>query len=309
MIKSSNAPLRERLGATSLVVAALAFALILPGMVVFCSYSVAQFGDQWLETFRPLVYLQAEAGEAEAKELAGELRGWSSVDDVDVRTPSEAHEAARERIGDEQLAEVGVESSMFPYSLTVVPASRWGNDVELVSRIRGLETRPFVDTIDVPSQRVGRILGWVKWAGLGGGILLFVALGFVVWLLAVFLRQIRRAKRSQLSVLERFGAEPGELRRGTWVRGLTVGIWAGVVAFGSMLGSAIAWRTFVDGFWQPLTVDSYLHWIVVGAPLLVAPGLGLLVGVWVSRRGATESDPLPDGLEWILEYGDRRNRT
>ncbi len=309
MIQSSIAPLRERPGATSLVVAALAFALILPGMVVFCSYSAAQLGDQWLEAFRPLVYLQAEAGEAEADELAGEIRAWSSVDDVEIRTPSEAHEAARERLGDEELAEVGVESSMFPYSLTVVPASRWGNDVELVSRIRGLETREFVETVDVPSQRVGRILSWVRWAGVGGGMLLLAALGFATWLLATFLRGIRRARRSQLRVLERFGAEPGELRRGTWVRGLTIGIWAGIAAFGCTLGMAIAWRAFIDGFWRPLSVDSYWHWIVVGAPLLIAPGLGLLVGVWGSRRDDADSDPLPDGLEWMLEYGDRRKRT
>jgi cell division protein FtsX len=288
-----------------LVVAALAFAVILPGMVVFCAYSAAQLGDQWLETFRPRVYLQGESGEAEAKELAGELRGWSSVEAVDVRPPTDAHEAARERIGDEELAEVGVESSMFPYSLAVVPASRWGNDVELVSRIRGLETREFVETVDVPSQRVGRVLSWLDWVVIGGMVSLLAALGLATWLLGTFLRRIRRARRRQLSVLERFGAEPGELRRGTWVRGLTIGTWAGIVAFVCLLGIGIAWRAFIDGFWQPLSVGSYWHWSIVGAPLVVAPGLGLLVGAWVSREEDADSDPLPDGLDWMLEYGDR----
>ncbi len=300
MIQSPTEPLRRHLGRTCLVVAVLAGALTVPGAVVFCAHSAGGLTEQWLERFHPVVYLQPEIGEETARKLADEVEEWPSARAVKVRGPDAAWEKARDRLGKRELSKLGVEPGMFPYSLVVSSAAGPGSDVELVSRMRGIETRESVDQVDVPSERVARMLQWLSWGWPLGTMLLLVGMGVAVGLVADYLRRIETDRRRERRILERFGAEPTALERATWMRGLALGGWAGLGAFGLLASAAVGWRAFAGSLWGGLAFERSWHWLVVCAPLLVAPVVGVAIGYWVVRTRPERADELPEGLEPML---------
>jgi len=146
------------------------------------------------------------------------------------------------------------------------------------------------------------VLGWFRWGTILGGLLVLAGIGLAVHQIADFLRRLRRREATELALLERFGAEPSALRRSTWIRGLVVGIWAGVVAFGVMLAVGLAWRGMIDELFGAMSVDGDWQWIAVGAPLFLGPAVGTGVGLWVARRRGESAREHPPGLESFLEH-------
>ncbi|MFB6371841.1 MAG: cell division protein FtsX [Bradymonadaceae bacterium] len=302
MIRPATDRLRQNPGRAAFVIVVVAAALVVPGAVLFGSGAASQLTRQWIEEFQPVVYLAPGVGQQASDKLAEQVSGWESVGNVEVRTPDEAWEQARERLGEKELSNVGVESSMFPYSLVVVPATDGSAGVDLIARLEALETRENIETVDVPSGGATRLLGWLRWAKILGTLLLLAGVAFVVQQIADFLGRLRGEERTELVVLERFGAEPGTLRRRTWIRGLVVGIWAGLLAFGTLLALGVAWRGMTDELFGATVIGGYWHWLAVGAPLVIGPAVGTIVGIWVARGGETDDgDQLP-GLESLLEH-------
>lgn len=302
MIRPATELLRQNLGRSAFVVVVAAVAMIVPGAMLFCSGSASQLTHQWIEQFQPVVYLVPQIDRQGTDEVAGDVSGWEAVEAVDVRTPKDAWEQTRERLGEQELSNLGVEPSMFPFSLVVTPAADWGAGVDLIARLEALETRDTVEAVDVPSGRARRLLSWFRWGTILGGLLAVAGLAFAVYQIADYLRRLRRQERSELAVLERFGAEPSSIRRSTWIRGLVLGLWAGVLAFGVLLAVAVGWRGVIGELFGSMGIEGYWQWIAIGAPLLVGPLLGVLVGVWSARTGESSDRELPPELESLLEY-------
>jgi cell division protein FtsX len=303
VIRPATDQLKEEPIGTVGAVILLALAMALPGAVLSAAASVDRLAGRWMSDYRPVVYLEATADGAEAEQLAETIEGWGGVSTVEVRTPDEAFRQARRRVGEEPIAQVGIGPEMFPYSLVVESSDRWGGNIDLVARLAALDTRSSVEEVDVPegvATRVAASAGWLAWAALVG---LVVLLGVAMVQLSGFLQRLRHRDRRELALLERFGASPGRLRRSTWLRGALIGLWGGLAAFGIMLLLAVYWRSIERELLGGIGSAAATHWMIVAAPLIVGPVVGLLVGLGTARRPLDSSGTHELEIDELLDYG------
>lgn len=302
MIRSATEPLKARPGRTAVILLVFALAMVLPGSLIFASSVSTSIVNQWLADFEPVVYLHPTADQEAADELAAEIEEWSEVETVDVRGPKEGFELAKKRVGKDRLTEVGVDASMFPHSMVIESSSLLTSNVDLVARLTALETRETVDVVDVASDGAKGILVWLDRLFYGGLAMLGLALAVGLYLVGMYLRELRRRERSESALLERFGATPGEIRRVTFLRGVVLGLWSGIASTGVLLVLALGMRAMDAGLFGSVSGESVFHWIVVGAPMVVGPLAGGLVGMLVARSSGSKAAESLKGVECMVDY-------
>ncbi len=283
MLRSATDALRTRKFATATAVLVLAFALLIPCVAVLAASFASGAARTYLQAYRPVVYLRADADKKTAARLAKELDGWPAVDEATVRTPAQAFGDLERRLGRDEVAKLGVSAEMLPFSVELVPATPVIGHLDLIARVSGLQARPEVATVDVPSAKAARTLSFVRWLLILGAVSLVVMVAAGIGQTCGFLIRLARAHSRETELLASFGAPPAKLRRPTMVRGMAVGTLAGVVAFASLLVVLLLWqnaRPVVLGLAHGLSGWS---WAVIMCPVVLGPAAGALAGILANR--------------------------
>lgn len=283
MLRPANDLLKDRKAETATAVAVLAFALILPCVAVLAAAFVGDAAETYLDAYRPIVYLSADAKEAEATVLADELGEWTSVGEAKLRTPSEAFSQLQERLGNQEVAKLGVSAKMLPYSVELVPSTPVVGHLDLIAEASGLEARMEVESVDVPSAQAAKALSFVRWLLWLGAAMLIVLVITGISQVRGFLIRLADDSTRETELLALFGAPPSKLERASLVRGVTVGVWAGVIAFGALLTLLLMWqdaRAVIVGVEHGASAWS---WAVIAAPVLLGPLCGAVAG-WFANR-------------------------
>lgn len=264
---------------TFAVVVVVAIPVVL-ALTALCAQSAA---TQWLSSYTPIVYLEADTSGASAQALAQELGEWSLVKEAVVRAPEDAHAVLVARLGADVVTELGITPTMLPTSIVLEPALPVVGHIDLVSRVAGLEARAEVDAVEVPSSDAMQV---VTLAGVGLGVAAFLALFGLFAALALllgYLERLRRADEDVDRVVALFGAYSGELRRPTLVRGLALGTACGIFV---SLGGAVAllsWQLWSVNLVGTASSAPAVAWSVVASPVLLIPILGLVAAFAASR--------------------------
>jgi hypothetical protein len=283
MLRPANDALRQRKAETATTVAVLAFALFLPCMVVLAAAFVGDAARSYLQAYQPIVYLSADADSTEADGLAAELGGWPMVAEAQVRTPNDAFKALHERLGSQEVAQLGVSATMLPYSVVLKPSTPVIGHLDLIASVSGLEARMEVESVDVPSPKAAQTLSFVRWLLWLGALLLVVLVVTGLGQASVYLLRLEDELATESELLALFGASPAKQRRATLVRAVTLGAWAGAVAFGGLLVMLLMWQDA-----RPVLVGtshgaSTWSWLAVAVPLGLGPLFGLVAG-WIANR-------------------------
>lgn len=302
MIQGATDIFLQHVSETASAVGVLVFALAIPALVCLGAVVGSDVLEARLNTYRPVIYLDASAQEPEATELRNEVETWTGVDTVEIRAPEDAYALMRERLGDREVAELGLSKSMFPYSLVVIPQNPVLGRIELIARVSGLEARSKVDSVDVPEGRARSALDFFFWLLVGSGVLAALCIALSLAHIRAFVLDLMRREYAEWRLLVSFGASPREFRRVNVVRGLSLGALGGLVSFGVLLGSNVLWRSYQADLVGVTTSGSVATWFVIVAPIVVGLMVGWVAGIFANRKRLTEeSDVDRLGITHLLE--------
>jgi cell division protein FtsX len=283
MLRPANDALRRRKAETATTVAVLSFALFLPCMVVLAAAFVGDAASSYLQAYRPVIYLSADAGNAEAAELADELSTWTTVGDAEIRTPDDAFETLQQRLGDQEVAKLGVSANMLPYSVILEPSTPVISHLDLIASVSGLEARMEVESVDVPSPRAAQTLSFVRWLLWLGALLLLVLVVTGISQARAYLLRLEDELAGESELLALFGAPPPKLSRPTLVRGVTIGAWAGAIAFGALFIMLLMWQDARPALVGIIHGSSAWSWAAVAVPVVLGPLFGV-IAAWFANR-------------------------
>lgn len=288
MIRPALTICRERRLETAAAVFALSLALFLPGVLATVWAVSNDVASTWLESYEPIVYLEADVSEAQITGLESELAGWSTVEEVTRRSPEQAHRELQGELSEETVAELGVSPSMLPHSLILTPSAPVGGHVDLVASVSALEAREIVAAIEIPDESALRVLTLSGIFAVLALLLLVLGLAAATTILAGYLRRLLEAETSMNDAIELFGAPAGETGRPTVLRGVSLGFWAGAMA--SLL--LVVGLFLIHGFVVAklgIRPSMGLAWPVAAMPFLAGGLIGLVTGLWVASPGRRPS--------------------
>lgn len=279
MIQPPLQACRQRKWETLAISFAVVVVIAIPVTLAAFALSARSAAESWLSSYAPIVYLDGNVSAEEAEALRAELNDWPLVASATLRKPQDAHEMLAARLGQGVVDDLGVTPAMLPLSIVLDPAVPFVGHVNLVARVAGLEARPEVDAVEVPSAAAAEVVG-VAGAGLGFAVLLAVLGVFAALaLLFGYLRGLRQQDRDIDRVTALFGAHPAQLRRPTFVRGATIGVACGIALSAVGAVSLLAWQLWAGELLGVGVSASLTAWAVVLSPTVVVPLLGL-VAAW-----------------------------
>lgn len=302
MIEGATDIFREHLSETAGVVGVLVLALTIPAFLILGVVIGSDVIEERLSAYRPVIYMDAGAGQKDTVELRDEVAAWTGVDEVSIRSPEDAFEVTRERLGDEEVAKLGLTPSMFPYSLVVAPQNPVLGRIELVARVSGLEARGAVDSVDVPEGRSKRVMDFFFWLLVGAGVVTAICIFLAVTHVRAFVIGLMRRQYDEWRLLVSFGESPREFRRVNLVRGLSLGALGGLTSFGLLLGMLVLWRSYQSDLVGVSVTGSVSNWFVLVAPIIIGLVVGWTAGIFANRKRLTEESDVDQlGITHLLE--------
>lgn len=289
MLRSPLEALGEQPATTAAAILALAAWLWMAAASATVYLQLKPTADAWFERSAPVVYLQPGAAEADIDELAREIEQWSQVEHTEFRSSEELLEALEERIGEEDTAALGIDGTVMPSGLVVVPRIWWADGVEFGERLETLVDRQSVVGIDAPE---GRFVEWLRrgrTASVAVAICVVVGLAATLVMFGAVLRRMQRREWREKHLLEVFGASPASLKRATLVRGTAVGLAAGLVGATGYL----PWTLIVDEMAVGVAGAGELSPVEAAAGAVGIAAVGLVIGVaagWLCRGATKETD-------------------
>ncbi|AWV88326.1 permease-like cell division protein FtsX [Bradymonas sediminis] len=300
MLRPANEALKERLFESATATTVLAFSMIIPCLIALFGVFFADTAKSYLSVYRPVVYLSAEAGEAQAKQLAEEVGKWSGVGEVEVRAPQQAFETLQQRVGEQEVSRLGVTPKMLPYSLVLVPTVPLVGHIDLIAQVEGLPARTHVATVDVPSAKAARTLIAARWLLTAGIVLLFVVLIIGIAQMRILLMQLADDEEKEARLLAFFGAPESGFRRATLTRGVTLGLWAGLLALILLAMMLFIWHYARPAIFGLEDATLGWAWLIIVVPILLGPAAGFLAAGLVNRKRLKRNDTDDLGLEILL---------
>lgn len=283
MLRPASDALIRKKAETATTVVVLAFALLIPCLVVLAATFAGSAASDYLAAYRPVVYLETDADQAAAESLAEKITDWPQVDEAVLRTPDEALDALEERLGADEVAKLGANAEMLPFSVVIEPATPVLGHLDLVARASGLDARPQVASVDVPSSAAARTLSFARWILILGGVLLCVLVVTAMSQLRGHLLRLAGDQERESTLLAVFGAPPAKLRRPTLVRGVIVGVVSGVTAFAGLFVLLLQWQSARPEVLGLAATTDGTAWLVVISPLVLGPLVGFVSG-WFANR-------------------------
>lgn len=300
MLRPANHALKERLFESATATTVLAFSMLIPCLVALFGVFFADTAKSYLSVYRPVVYLSAEAGESQASELAEELGKWSAVGEVEVRDPQQAFEILQERIGEQEISRLGVSPKMLPFSLVLVPSVPLVGHIDLIAQVEGLPARAHIATVDVPSAKAARTLIAARWLLMFGAFSLLIVLIIGVAQMRILLMQLADDEAQEARLLSLFGAPGSGFRRATLTRGVTLGVWAGLLGFILLALMLFTWHYARPAIFGLEDVILGWAWLIVAVPILLGPAAGFLAAGLVNRKRLKRHNTDDLGLENLL---------
>ncbi|MFW5966542.1 MAG: cell division protein FtsX [Persicimonas sp.] len=291
--RSLRTVFREGRSETVTAAGVLVFALLVPTTMALVASMTIEVASGYLDAHRPVVYLEATEEGERAKALAEEIESWRAVSRARVRTPARARADLSERLGEEEMARLGVDDSMLPYSVIVEPAVPVLGHLDMVAETSALEVRSEVDTVDVPSGRAVEALSFARWVLLFGALVAFGAVAMGISHLRHYLVRLAESEEERRRLLTLFGAPPEAVARAALRRGLATGAVAGGVATVALAVLLALWYGAHPDLVGAEFRGSTAIWLTLLAPLGVGPLIGLVAG-WLANRTIrrTEVDEL-----------------
>lgn len=284
MLRPPLQSLYDRKKRTFLTATMLAVALIIPVVLALSATTTFSIARQKLDNYRPIIYLTTDASPEAAKQLQNEISQWNSVANVIQRSPADALQQLETRLGSEHVRDLGLTQEMLPNSLILEPKIPLAGHIQLIARVAGLEARMEVDSVDIPSADALKTLRLTGLATAATCFLLLMLTLSALNALASFLRSLEHHERHELAILELFGADDSALRRPSLIRGITIGLWSGIAATILTALTLVIWQTDLTLALGQLKIFSATSFLILTAPILVGPILGLAAGIIVTRR-------------------------
>ena len=270
----------ETAGVALAIIVLLAFPTAL-ALTALCTHGAA---TQWLAEYRPVVYLTADAQAADADALASEIAAWPLAADAQVRAPAQARADLSTRLGENVVSDLGISPAMLPYSVLVTPRYPVVGHVDLVARVSGLQARPTIDAVEVPSSDAVNLLTACAFGlGIAALFAIFGALA-ALGLLIGYLHRLRANERDLERVMALLGTRRSRLRRPTIVRGLALGTSSGLLVSTGAAAALLAWQLFGGAAVGASVITPSTAWAVACAPLFAIAMIGLVAGMAASAR-------------------------
>lgn len=292
MIQPAMQICREKRWETLSMLVSASLALFLPMLLVVLMLAGRDAAQGWLVGYNPVIYLNYDVSEEAVSALALEVEGWSTVETVKVRKPSDALKDLEGRLGVSQVRELGVSSSMLPASIVVEPSAAVVGHIDLVSRIVALEARMEVHSVQVPDSAALRVLSMTAMILTFAAILGLLGLIAFGLIMGEFLYRLQVSERNQNDVLAIFGASGAMLRRPTLLRGMVLGAWVGGLTAIGLSFSLVMIQGMLHAM-MGVSLAMLGVWPLVAVPLLLGPmfGLGLAVLLTKPSRRPTQLVP------------------
>lgn len=290
MLRPPLQSLYDRKKRTILTASMLAVALVIPVILALGATTTFSIARQKLDSYRPIIYLTTGASQDAAEQLRDEISQWSTVASVTKRSSADALQQLEKRLGPEHVRSLGLTKEMLPNSLIVEPKIPLAGHIQLIARVAGLEARMEVDSVDIPSPDALKTLRLTGLATAATCFLLLMLTLSALTALANFLRTLEHHERHELAILELFGADDSALRRPTLLRGIAVGLWSGIAATSLVSLALVIWQADLILALGQLKIFSATSIFIVALPLLLGPLLGLLAGMFVTRRKINSRD-------------------
>lgn len=300
MLRPANDALKHKLFESLSATSVLAFSMLIPCLVAIFGVVCADTARSYLRAYQPVVYLSAGAGETQAATLAEELGDWSGVAEVEVRAPEQAFDTLRERLGEQEVSRLGITPKMLPYSLVLVPTLPLIGHVDLIARVEGLPARAHVATVDVPSAKAVRTLIAARWLITFGAGVLLVLLWVGTAQTRIHLAQLAEDEAQEAYLLALFGAPGAEFRRATLTRGLTLGLWAGLLSSILLVLLLFIWHYARPAIFGLEDAILGWAWLIIVVPILLGPAVGFLAAGLVNRKRLNRNKTDELGLEILL---------
>lgn len=263
-----------------LAVLTIAVSLFLGGVFLLAATNLSARVSQWSTEAKLLVYLDAEALDAERTALEELAREPSWVIGVESVSAEEAQERFRRQLPG--LADL-VED--LPASLEVGYRLEAATDPGFAAWVERLRQAPASGSVDDDRDWIAQLRTTIRLARMVGLILGAVLLGAAVFTIASVIRLTAYLYRDEIAIMRLVGATEFFIRGPFWVEGFFQGLLGGLVALGGLWGF---YRLVLQGSSDPSLLQSLLsvRFLTAGEAVAVVllGGLAGLVGAAVSLR-------------------------
>ena len=220
--------------AAAATLAVFALALLLPLLLALFLGNAMRFADSLGSAREISVFLDHEAGRAEAESLASKISARDDVAGVTLRTPDEGL-AEFKQTSDLADALDLLDGNPLPFVLLVEPFGEARTQpAELAA---ALESEAGVESVQYDAAWRARLDAWL---GVGQRIALLLGLLLCIGALLVVGNTVRldlAARRDEIALLQLLGADEADIRRPMLHFGVVLGLLAGLLA---LLGAFIA---------------------------------------------------------------------
>ncbi len=224
---SSLGRLAARPWASALTILVLGVALALPLLFYVALDQARALSAGMREAREVTVFLKPSASQAQANELATELRARADVASVTLRTPDDGMREFRRLSGFDRALDV-LGANPLPYTLVIAPAG--SIDTEEPVLVGALRSDARIDLVQFDAlwrRRLGAILDF------GARIVGVLAVVLALAALLVIGNTVRldiQGRREEIAVMQLVGASNGFVRRPFLYAGFWYGLGGGIIA-------------------------------------------------------------------------------
>jgi cell division transport system permease protein len=281
---------RHSPGPNLLAAATLAAVLFVAGVNLLLLTNLTSRVSRWKSDLRVSIYLVDSAAVPDVEALAAKVAAVAGVERVVHVDKDEALKKFQQSFKD--LADVPSELGTNPLPASLEVYLGGGPQARDTARLIGQAAAgsPAVEEVRYDQSfldRIDSLLGIARWGGAALGIVILLAVGFVV---AGVLRLTVHARRDEIEIMHLVGAPPMLVRGPFLVAGLVQGLAGGGLAIFLVEAARRLARTYAGHGAQGLLE------LVAGNPLALAPaclivtvGVSLgLASAWLAVREAKE---------------------
>jgi cell division transport system permease protein len=281
--------------ASFMTAAVIGVALALPAALALVLDNVSQVATRWQGGAVLTVFMDAQAGDSQARDLAQTLSLRREVRRVHVTSPNEALSEYRQLAGDSVVVDALGESNPLPW-MVVIHVNESHADPTNVERLASeINQAPGVGQVDYDLRWLNRLMA-IMAVGQRGALVMALVLAFAVLLIiGNTIRLEIEHRRDEIEVLHLIGATNAFIRRPFLYTGVWYGLFGSALAAVLLAGALVALDGPVADLAATYGSTLRLMWPgPVGAAVLLLLGAALgALGAWVSvGRYLTQADEL-----------------
>ncbi len=291
-VKRALVGVRSRPWAQVLTLGSVALAMVLVGSVLLIAQNLSRLTDDWGSGATVAVDLAEAVPPADVARIRQALKETPGVRRVTWVSPAQAKSRLLRGLGPDARLVAEVDESFLPASFEVV----LGGDRSTVLAAQRRMTRmakvvPGVEsvrTVETWFHRLGRLVTGIRMAGLGLGLLVLFACGYII-MSTVRLRFVDR--RQELQIMRLMGATERFIRTPFLMEGALLGLVGAALATGMLYGLFLLLGSRIHSLFGTSVSVSKLGFLPLSQ---VAYGLGVgalcgLLGSWFATRSGADA--------------------